>query len=207
MDRNTVLTAAFSDAHREDLQAAFGDRFLLEAESLIRARLEFYYSEATLDDTVRVTPAGAIYTLPQRDISLVRHILRGSDGLPLDQTDETNIHTYGSLSQVVAYVVRPTTVVFAGTPGAGATFSIHYFGPPLPLVLPGDSNNLLNDYSDLYKWAIQSSIFQRARDYDAASAVTASANSKIDEINRKMKKLLGGARASNPYNTEWRSSY
>jgi hypothetical protein len=206
MDRNTVLTAAFSDAHREDLQPTYGSRFMLEAESLIRARLEFYYQETTLDDTARVAPNSAVYNLPSRDISLIRHVLR-SDGLPLDQTDETNIHTYASLSQVVAYVVRPSTLMIAGTPGVGDTMSLHYFGMPLPLVNDGDSNNLLNDYPDLYKEAVQVSIFKRARDYDAATAMFQSANSKLDEINRKMKKLLGGARSSNPYNTAWRSSY
>lgn len=206
MDRNTILTAAFSDAHREDLQATYASRFMLEAESLIRKRLEFYYQEATLDDTKRVAPNSAVYNLPARDIALIRHVLR-SDGLPLDQTDETNVHTYSSLSQVVAYVIRPSTVMIAGNPGAGDTLTIQYFGPPLPLVLDGDSNNLLNDYPDLYKEAVQVSIFKRARDYDAASAMFQSANSTIDEINRKMKKLLGGARSSNPYNTDWRSPY
>ena len=206
MDRNTILTAAFSDSHREDLQPTYQDRFLLEAESLIRKRLEFYALEFVLDDTARVAPNSAVYNLPSRDITLVRHIFR-SDGLPLDQVDETNVNTYSSLSQVVAYVVRPATVMFAGNPGAGSTMTIAYFGIPAPLVNAGDSNNLLNDYSDLYKEAILVSIWKRARDYDAATAMFQSANSTIDEINRKMKKLLGGARSANPYNTEWRSSY
>jgi hypothetical protein len=206
MDRNTILTAAFSDAHREDLQATYADRFMLEAESLIRKRLEFYYQESTLQDTNRVTPTGAVYNLPARDIAIVRHILR-SDGVPLDQTDETMVDTYSGLNQVVLFAVRPATVIFAATPAVGDTFTLQYFGPPLPLTNPGDSNNLLNDYSDLYKEAIMVSIFKRAQNMDMASAMFQSANSTIDEINRKMKKLLGGARSSNPYNTTWRSSY
>jgi len=206
MDRSTILTAAFSDAHREDLQTTYQDRFMLEAESLIRKRLEFYALEAVLDDTKRVAPNSAVYNLPSTDITLVRHIFR-SDGLPLDQVDETNVSTYSSLSQIVAYVVRPTTVMFAGNPGAGDTLTIHYFGLPPPLVNAGDSNTLLNAYPDLYKEAVLVSIWKRARDYDAASAMFQSANATIDEINRKMKKLLGGARSANPYNTEWRSPY
>jgi len=206
MDRNTILTAAFSDAHREDFQTTYQDRFMLEAESMIRARLEFYYQETTLDDTDRIAVGSAVYNLPARDITQIRHILR-SDGKTLDQVDETNVGTYSSLSQTVMYVIRPSTVVLAGTPGIGDTFQMNYFGMPLPLVNAGDSNNLLNDYPNLYKWAVQSSIFQRALNYESASAVASSANSLIDEINRKMKKLIGGARSSNPYNTDWRSPY
>jgi len=206
MDRSTILTAAFSDTHREDLQTTYQDRFMIEAESIIRQRLEFYALEATLDDTARVAPSSAVYNLPARDIALVRHVFR-SDGLPLDQVDETNINTYSSLSQVLAYVVRPTTIKVAGNPGAGDTLSVHYFGMPTALLSAGDSNTLLNDYPNVYKEAIQVSIWKRARDFDAATAMFQSVNAAIDEINRKMKKLLGGARSANPYNTEWKSSY
>jgi len=206
MDRSSILTAAFSDSHREDLQSTYADRFMLEAESLIRKRLEFYYQESTLDDTDRIAPNDSVYNLPARDIAIIRHVLR-SDGLPLDQVDEGLVNTYAGLNQVVLFTVRPTTVKFAATPAIGDTFQLQYFGPPLPLVNSGDSNNLLADYPDLYKEAIMVSIFKRAQNMDLASAMFQSANSTIDEINRKMKKLLGGARASNPYNTNWRSSY
>jgi hypothetical protein len=108
---------------------------------------------------------------------------------------------------VLAYVVRPTTIKVAGNPGAGDTLSVHYFGMPTALLSAGDSNTLLNDYPNVYKEAIQVSIWKRARDFDAATAMFQSVNAAIDEINRKMKKLLGGARSANPYNTEWKSSY
>jgi hypothetical protein len=202
MDRNTIITAAFSDTHREDLQATYGSRFMLEAESMIRSRLEFYYQESVLEcDVIRVAPNSAVYTLPQRDISLVRHVLR-SDGWPLDQTDETNIAAYASLSTVVAYVVRPTTIMYCRQPRHGRYANAALLRNAAALVADGDSNNLLNDYPDLYKEAIQVSIWKRARDYDAATAMFQSANSKLDEINRKMKKLIRWRGSSNPYNTE-----
>jgi hypothetical protein len=201
-----MLTAAFSDSHREDYLATYGARFLLEAESLIRKRLEYYFLTYTLQDADRITVLGPVYNLPAGSITLVRHLFR-SDGFPMDQTDETVVNQYSTASVVLVYAVRPTSVIVAGTPGAGDTMTLHYFGMPAPLVADGDSNSLLNDHSDLYKEAVMVSIYKRARDFDAATAFMQSCNSTIDEINRKMKKLLGGARSSNPYNVAWRSSY
>lgn len=201
-----MLTAAFSDAHREDYQIPYGSRFLLEAESLIRKRLEYYFLTYTLQDVDRATVLGPVYNLPARDITLVRYLFR-SDGFPMDQTDETGVSQYSSASTVLVYAVRPTSIIVAGTPAAGDTMALHYFGIPAPLVADGDSNTLLTDFSDLYKEAVMVSIFKRAQNLDAATAFIQSCNATIDEINRKMKKLLGGARSSNPYNVAWRSSY
>lgn len=200
-----MLTAAFSDAHREDYQPTYQDRFLLEAESLIRGRLEAYSLEFVLQDANRVAVLSPIYTLPT-GVTLIRHLLR-SDGYPLDQVDETLIAQYTAASVVIAFCIRPNTLIVAGTPGATDTLTLQYFGMPTPLLLAGDSNTLLTDYPELYKEAVMVSIFKRAQNLEAAAAMIQSVTNKIDEINRKVKKLLGGARASNPYNTTWRSSY
>jgi hypothetical protein len=211
MNRVQLITAALGDAHRLDyLTLTEGgmlasDRFMAEAEAMISSRLEFYALEYTLTDTDRILALSPIYNQPSR-VTMVRSIIR-SDGIPLDPVDENVIGEWQSASTVLAYVVRPKTLLFAGTPGATTTFLLQYFGMPAPLLVDTDTNALLNEYPQLYKESIQVSVFKRAQDYDKASAMFQSANALIDEINRKMKKLIGGARSANPYNTTWRSSY
>jgi|SRR6185369_6383194 hypothetical protein len=204
MNRVDLITAALSDSHREDY-ITFATRFLQEAESMISARLEYYSLEYTLTDTDRVLALSPVYNLPPR-VTLIREVLR-SDGFRLDAVDEGVIAQWQNASVVLAYVVRPKTLMLAGNPGATTTFTLQYFGMPAPLVNDTDTNTLLNDYQQLYKEAFMVSVYKRAGDLDKASAMFQSANALIDELNRKMKKLLGGARSSNPYNTQWRSSY
>lgn len=205
MNRVDLLTAAFSDAHREDYQTPYGARMLTEAEALIKSRLEFYALEYTLQDVDRVAVLSPVYTLPAR-ITYLRYALR-SDGVPLDQVDETVASQWQGASRVAVYAIRPSTIIVAGTPGTGDAIQLQYFGMPAPLVNDTDTNTLLNDYPQLYKEAIMVFAFKRAQDLQTASAMFQSANALIDEINRKMKKLLGGARSSNPYNVTHRSSY
>jgi len=205
MNRVDLITAALSDSHREDY-ITFATRFLQEAEALISARLEYYSLEYTLTDTDRVTALSPVYNQPPR-VTLVRELLRGSDGYRLDAVDEGVISQWQNASVVLAYVVRPKTFMLAGNPGAGSTFTLQYFGMPAPLVADTDTNTLLNDYQQLYKEAFMVSVYKRANDLEKASAMFQSVNALIDELNRKMKKLIGGARSSNPYNTQWRSSY
>lgn len=202
-----LKNGTYQDAHRTDylLDAALVTRFTAEAEGLIAARLEAYSLEATLNDAARVGTTQA-YNLPAKT-TLVRHVLRATDGYPLEAVDETAIALHKTLATTCEYVVRPAHVALAGNPAAGSVFTLKYFGMPAALAANGDTNSLLNDYPQLYKEAIQVSIFKRARDYEAAQVAFSSANSLIDDINRKMKKLLGGAKSASPYNVSFRSEY
>lgn len=204
MNRVQLITAALSDSHREDY-LTFADRFMQEAEAMISSRLEFYALEYTLSDADRVSVLSPVYNQPPR-VTTAKTILR-SDGFRLDQVDESVIAQWQNASVVLAYVIRPKTFMLAGNPGAGSTFTLQYFGTPAPLIADTDTNALLNDYPQLYKESFQVSVWKRAQDLEKASAMFQSANALIDELNRKMKKLIGGARSSNPYNTQWRSSY
>lgn len=206
MNYGELKTAAYGDAHREDylLNLALVAQQTAEGEGLIASRLESYSLESTLNDAVRVGTTSA-YTLPNK-IVLVRHVLT-SEGLPLEAVDETAVAMHQTLTDPCEYVVRPAHVAIAGNPAAGSVFTLKYFGLPDALVDDADTNTLLNDYPQLYKEAIQVFIFKRARDYEAADVAFQSVNGLISEINRKMKKLLGGAKSANPYNVSWRSSY
>lgn len=207
MNYGELKTAILSDSHREDYGLIPGliQRFVTEAEALIAARLESYALTAVLNDAARVSLLSSDYTLPSKLI-LVRFLI-GANGLPLEAVDETSIGLHKSASTVMEYAVRPATIILAGTPGAGSVFTLHYFGLPAALAADPDTNSLLNDYPQLYKEAGMVSVFKRAHDYESAQVMYQSANSLIDEINRKMKKLLGGAKAANPYNVSFRSSY
>lgn len=205
MNRVDLITAALSDSHREDY-ITFATRFLQEAEALISSRLEYYFLEYTLTDADRIAVLSPVYNQPPR-VTMVKEVLRGADGFRLDAVDEGVVSQWQNASVVLAYVVRPKTLMLAGNPGTGATFTLQYFGMPAPLVGDTDTNTLLNDYQQLYKEAFMVSVYKRANDLEKASAMFQSVNALIDELNRKMKKLIGGARSSNPYNTQWRSSY
>jgi hypothetical protein len=50
-------------------------------------------------------------------------------------------------------------------------------------------------------------LFKRARNLELASAMFQSVQSLIRDINRKMKKKLGGGQSANAYNVSFRSSY
>lgn len=196
-----LKTAILSDAHREDY-GAYVARFVQEAEGLIAASLEGYFLEATMTESSRVLEA--IYTLPSK-VTRMRHVIYNN--APLEQVDETLISQYRSINEVVAYCMRDTRILFAGIPPAGASFSLAYFGMPPALSADSDTNNLLNDFPQLYIEAAQVYLFKRARNLEMSSQAFQSMQFLIKEINRKVKKKLAGAQSANAYNVSFRSSY
>ena len=201
MNYGELKTAALGDTHRENYTAHIA-RFIQQAESLIAVNLEGYFLQATIDEDDRVVEA--IYTLPSK-VTLMRHVIY--DNRPLKHVDETLTSQYRSLNEVCSYCMRDSQIVFAGIPPEDTEFGLNYFGMPAALVDDADTNNLLNDCPQLYIEAAQVYLFKRARDFEAASAMFQSTQFLIKEINRKMKKKLGGSQSANPYNVSFRSSY
>jgi hypothetical protein len=196
-----LKTAILGDTHREDY-LPYITRFIQQGEALIALSLEGYFLEATIDEDDRVVDA--VYTLPSK-VTLMRTVLH--DNCPLDQVDETLIAQYRTLADIRAYCMRDSTIVFAGIPAADSEFQLNYFGLPAALVNDADTNTLLNDCPQLYIEAAQVYLFKRARNFEASSAMLQSVASYIREINRKMKKKLGGGQSANAYNVSFRSSY
>jgi hypothetical protein len=196
-----LKTAILGDTHREDY-LPYIVRFVQQSEALIKLSLEGYFLEATIDEDDRIVDA--VYTLPSR-VTLMRTVIYNN--CPLDQVDETLIAQYRSITDVVAYCMRSSTLLFAGIPPTDAEFQLNYFGMPAPLVLDSDTNNLLNDCPQLYIEAAQVYLFKRARNYEAASAMLQSVASYIRDINRQTKKRLGGGQSANAYNVSFRSNY
>lgn len=203
MIRSALVTAALGDSHKENYSPHIS-RFIQQAEALIKSRLESYSLQHLFTDADRSGVTSPIYTLPAR-VTLARH-LNGPD-YPLDQVDENVVAARRSSSVLECYCMRPSTLVVAGTPGAGTQLTFQYFGLPAPLVLDTDTNALITDYPQLYIEATQVYIFKRAQDYESANLAQTSVFTLIDEINRQMKKKIGGARASGPYNVSFRSSF
>ncbi len=204
MNRSELIDAAFGDAHREDYITLHSSRFIAEAEAFIFAKLESYGLTYVLGDVDRVVPLDSEYNLPSKLVTLRKVIYNYA---PLDQRDETFIAHWRTSPDVIGYVIRPRTIVFAGIPPASAALTILYWGLPPALVNGTDTNTLLNEYPQLYKRAIQISIYLRAENIPAKQEAENDVVNLIADINRKVKKQMAGAEASNPYCTTWRSSY
>ena len=204
MNYAELKTAILSDSHREDYTDHI-DRFVDEAEAFIFARLQSYGLQVTLTDADRSGVDSPVYTLPEKLVQIRYIIPTGCK--PLDQVDETVVSMWQNSSSVMVYAIRTATIILAGLPAADSEFDLQYFGLPPALVEDEDTNQLLTDYPQLYKETAQISVFKRAQNYQAAQIAQDSATGIINEINRKVRKQLGGARASNPYNVSFRSSY
>lgn len=201
MNYAELKAAILSDSQRSDY-TPYVARFVSQAEALIALSLEGYFLSATLTEADRVLES--VYTLPSR-VTMMRTVLY--DNCPLEQVDESLIAQYRDNSNVVAYCMRDTTIVFAGIPPEDAEFTVNYYGLPAPLAAEDDTNALLTDYPQLYIEAAQVYVYKRARNLEAASAMLQSVASYIRDINRRMKKKLGGGQSANAYNVSFRSSY
>jgi hypothetical protein len=201
MNYSELKTAIRGDSHREDYANEVIERFITQGEALISMSLEGYFLEATIDEDDRVIDS--IYTLPSK-VTLMRSVLYNN--CPLDQVDETLAAQYRN-ADPVAYCMRDTTILIAGIPPTDAEFQLNYFGMPAALEEDTDTNNLLNDCPQLYIEAAQVYLFKRARNGELATAMFQSVQSLIRDINRKMKKKLGGGQSANAYNVSFRSSY
>lgn len=207
-----LKTAILSDTHREDY-SPYVVRFIQQAEALIALSLDGYFLSAALTDADRAAVGSNVYwlNLPSvtaiaRNITTMRTVLYGSEP-PLTQMDETLIQQHTSSTRVFAYCMRDNQILFAGTPPVGAIITLNYYGMPKALVLDSDTNNLLNDCPQLYIEAAQVYLFKRARNFEASSAMFQSVQLYIKEINRRMKKKLGGGQSANAYNVSFRSSF
>jgi hypothetical protein len=201
MNYTELKAAILSDTHRSDY-TTFINRFVEQAEALIGLSLEGYFLEAVIDETDRVIDG--TYTLPAK-VTAMRTVIY--DERTLVRTDETNVIDYKDDSVVHSYCMRDTTIVFAGIPPEDAEISLYYFGLPAALTDAAPTNNLLTDCPQLYIEAAQVYLFKRMRNFPAADSAMSSVQFMINELNRKMKKKLGGAQSANPYNVYFRSSY
>lgn len=203
MNYTQLQQAILDDTHKPQYAGEPIQRFIAQAEALIDSQLEAYNFLSTLIDTDRVSAGSSTYNLPAR-LSQLRYVR--IDGRPLDKVDETSAYLVKDAQQTLVYAQRASQIIIAGNPGTGTTINIDYMGMPIPLATTA-TNTLLDQYPMLYQHAASIYVFTRAEDYDSVELHTQQFASLVRQINRKMKKLLGGAQAVGPYNTNFRSSY
>lgn len=203
MNYTELQALVLSETHRENY-APYIVEFIERAEALIKTKLDAYGLEYTFTDADRGGDVESpVYTLPAR-VTLVRY-LRTVD-YPLDQVDENLLATRKRSNNMEVFCVRANTLAVAGTPPADTELTLDYFGLPAPLSLT-PTNALLTDYPQLYIEAASMYVYRRAQDYESAQGCSTAFGAIVWDINRKISKMLGGARGSNVYNVGFRSSY
>lgn len=196
--------AILDDSHRDDYVNDPVQRFIAEGEARIFAKLEAYMLTLTINDAIRVGTTGE-YTIAGKLVD-TRYVLKSDGSPPLTRGDETLASYYSSSSNSSIYVPRPQSILIAGTPAVGATFTLMYLGLPAALAVT-PTNTLLDENPQLYKNAALVSLYQRAQMFDAGAAALQDMIGLINELNRAMKKKLSGRTSAPSYNTAFRSSY
>lgn len=195
--------AILDDTHKSQYVGAPVQRFIAQGEALIKSVLESYNFLAQLLDANRVSANSSNYTLPA-GLTHLRYVRIA--GVPLDKVDETSVSVYSSANVTKMYAQRASQIILAGTPAAGTVIDIDYMGMPDALAVTA-TNTLLDAYPQLYIDAASVYVFRRAQDYEGAGISMDSVKTMCNDLNRQSKKLLGGAQAVGPYNTQFRSSY
>lgn len=206
MNYGQLKTRVLDDTHRQDYLPLIAE-FVAQGEALIESELEAYTLVAVLTDADR---ASNVYTVPASRITLVKCVYVSGNPLPLTQCDETQMALLlaAGAQNATHFTVRADgKLAIAGNPGTGVTVTVTYFGMPARLSLDADTNTLLTDYPQLYLEAISVYIWKRAKDLETSSACFQSVTSFCRNLNRRMKKRIGGSEAVGPYNTDFRSSY
>lgn len=204
MNYTQLQQAVIDDTHKLQYTGADVQRYIAQGEALIGAHLEAYNFQGTLLDANRAAVNSPIYNLPSR-LSQLRYVKIA--GLPLDKVDETMLNLYRSATASVMYAQRPRTIEIAGNPGLTTVIDIDYMGMPEPLSAIAPTNTLLDEFPQLYIDAASHYVFKRAEDYESAELALQATLALCNRINRKVKKLLGGAQGAPAYNVNFRSSY
>lgn len=203
MNYTDLQQRILDDTHKNQYAGEPVQRFIAQGEALIAAHLESYNFLAQLTDANRTGVGLPTYTLPV-GLDQLRYVR--INGYPLDKVDETSVYLQREASQPRVYVQRIGQIQIAGNPGLTTTIDIDYMGMPAPLASVA-TNTLLDKAPQLYIDAASVYVFRRAQDYDSAEIALQSLVSLCAGLNRKMKKLLGGANSAGPYNVTHRSAY
>lgn len=203
MNYTELQQAILDDTHKAQYVGAPIQRFIAQGEALIAAHLESYNFLAQLTDADRVSAGSSNYTIPAQ-LTNLRYVR--IDGRPLEKVDESSVYLQASASRPAIYVQRTSEIVIAGTPGTGVVIDIDYMGMPAPLATT-PTNTLLDEVPQLYIDAASVYVYRRAENYESGEVALQSLVGMCAQLNRKSKKLLGGAQSAPAYNTRFRSSY
>jgi hypothetical protein len=183
-------------AHRPDLvsQAA---SFVTLAEGLIRRDLQAATYRATLTDTDRA-PGSGTYTLPPAlDVVRALYTSDAKDGAA--QVSLAELRRLSPSDPVLWFAVDAGTVELRGIPAVGATIDVAYFGHPLPLASPTDTNDLLTAHESLYVYGALFHLYQFTQDTELAQSALDTFSDALGKLNEAAGRKLGGARVAGAY--------
>lgn len=204
MNYTQLQQAILDDCHASQYAGADVQRFIVQGEALINLHLESYNLLGQLLDANRVSANSPNYNLPAR-LTHLRYVR--INGLPLDKVDETQANRYSTANDPIMYVQRAKQILIAGNPGTGVVIDIDYMGMPEPLSAIAPTNTLLDECQQLYIDAASVYVYTRKENLEMAEAAMQKTISACSQLNRKSKKLLGGAQSAPAYNVNFRSSY
>jgi len=205
MNYGELKTALGEDTHRSDLSAYF-ERFIRQAEGLIRRQLTGYFLSTTITDSDRVS--GGVFTLPARTQIIRMIIPQGRQGDTLTRVSPAAIRRLDSTADVLQYCqYGDGTIEFRGVPGTADVFDILYFGSPAPFTADGDENDLLTDHESLYLEGAKFFLYLHTQDRELASDSLEIFQSIVSTLNEEAARKIGGATVAPTYNMAGGSSY
>jgi len=205
MNYGELKTAILDDAHRSDLSTHV-ERFIRQAEGLIRRDLKAYTLRTTLTDANRVS--GGVFTLPDYLLMLRQIIPQGRQGDQLQKVSPAAIRRLATTADVVQYAINGDgTIEFRGVPGAADVFDLTYYGTPEPFASDTDENDLLTDHETLYMAGGKFFLYLHTQDRELAGDEMEIFNGVIKTLNEQMSRKVGGANVAPTYNFAGGSAY
>jgi hypothetical protein len=205
MNYGELKQAILDDTHRADLSTHV-ERFVRQAEGMLRRQLTGYELSTTITDTDRV--ADGLFSLPAR-VLIVRSIhLQGRQGDALHQVSPAAVRRLDATADVLQFCLYGSDQIeFRGVPGSSQVFDIRYFGTPAPFASDSDENDLLTDHESLYMAAGKFFLYQHTQDRELAKDEIDIFTSIVDDLNEATARKISGANIAPVYNFSGGSSY
>lgn len=204
MNKGELKAAILSDSHRPDLSGEV-DRFIREAEGMIRRELRAFPVTGTLTETDRVT--GGVYNLPNTLLELRAVYPPDSRGDALVQVSLAVIRRQHSAMSPRQFAVQGPTIEIRGIPPVDTEFDIDYLGHPPSLVNDSDTNELLEQHEALYEEAALFYLYKHTQDLELAQGALDTYSDVREKLNEQFGRKAGGASIAGAYNFSGGSSY
>lgn len=200
MNYGELKQAIIEDSHRPDLTALV-DRFVGEAEGMIRRELTAYLLTAQMDDADRDATNTQIYNLPDGVVILRTVAQHGVVANEIERIALGSLHKYTLSGPLRVYGEAGNgTIEFRGSPASGTLIDITYYGIPPNLVDNADTNTLLDENATLYKSGSLFFLYQNTQDLELAQTQLTVFNDVIENLNEQISRKISGAKITASYN-------
>ncbi len=208
-DYASLKQAVLSDTHRPN-KVNDVDRFIQQAEGMIRRTLTAYPFSERLDDSNRVEPGGAVYRLGA-EANIIRsldYVTNRPTGTALTKVTPAVLRQTSTQSEPLVYAQYDRQVVeFRGVPEEGAQFDVLYFGIPSPLLEDADTNLLLLEHPMLYLAGAKFNLYVNIQERELASDELDIFNGVVETLNEQTDRQLSGEEVAATYDFSGGSTY